>query len=128
TIRVARHQGRPVASILTLRYKKTETYKYGCSEDADNNMGGMQLLLWQAIEEAKASGMKKMDLGRCDICDEGLAVFKERWGAERHEISYLRFPNRTNSERNLRLAHKIFSRLPDSILAISGEILYRHFA
>jgi lipid II:glycine glycyltransferase (peptidoglycan interpeptide bridge formation enzyme) len=35
-----------------------------------------QLLLWKAIEEAKAEGMQFMDLGRCDIEAEGLAVFK----------------------------------------------------
>lgn len=128
TIRLARHRGRPIAAILTLRHKRMETYKYGCSEAEDNNLGGMQLLLWQAIEDAKASGMTEMDLGRCDPDNEGLARFKERWGADRRQINYFRYPSVRGSVAKRDLAGKIFSRLPDQILAASGRILYRHFA
>jgi hypothetical protein len=127
-IRVVYRKGNPVASILTIRHKKTETYKYGCSEVEDNNLGGMQLLLWQAIEDAKDSGMVEMDLGRCDIGNKGLAVFKERWGAERQEIRYFRYPSGKTSARNLDPVFKIISRLPDPVLKLSGRILYRHFS
>jgi CelD/BcsL family acetyltransferase involved in cellulose biosynthesis len=91
-IRVARFNGRAISAILTLQHKKTATYKYGCSDAEDNNRGGMQLILWKAIEEAKAAGMESMDLGRGGIEDKGLALFKERWGAQRLEIAYLRYP------------------------------------
>lgn len=130
TIRVARYSGRPVASIMTLRHRNTETYKYGCSEAEDNNLGGMQLLFWHAIRDAKAAGMKKMDLGRCDLDNEGLARFKERLGAERREMTYFRYPAGVREDRSktMSLASKVFSNLPDSLLAVSGRILYRHFA
>lgn len=130
TVRVARYSGKPVASIMTLRHKNTETYKYGCSEAEDNNLGGMQLLFWQAIRDAKEAGMTQMDLGRCDLDNEGLARFKERLGAERREMVYFRYPAKVKEDRSKSraLASKVFSKLPDSILALSGEILYRHFA
>ena len=130
TIRVASYRGKPVASILTLRHGSTETYKYGCSEAEDNNLGGMQLLFWRAIQDAKAAGMNRMDLGRCDLDSEGLAKFKERLGATRREIVYARYPAdfKENIGKNRSLASKVFSNLPDSLLAFSGRILYRHFA
>ena len=93
-IRVARFNGRAVAAILTLRHNRTAVYKYGCSSAEDNNRGGMQLLFWRHIEDAKRRGMEWMDLGRCDAGDLGLAEFKERWGAERKEIGYYRYPDR----------------------------------
>ncbi len=40
TIRVARVDGRPIASILTLHHKQTIVYKYGCSDDRFHNLGG----------------------------------------------------------------------------------------
>jgi hypothetical protein len=122
SIRVARYRGRPIASILTLRHKQTAVYKYGCSEAADNRRGGMQLLLWQAIEGAKREGMREMDLGRCDLGDEGLAVFKERWGAERKELSYYSYPERTPRHPKAGL----IARLPKPLLIAAGRILYRH--
>jgi CelD/BcsL family acetyltransferase involved in cellulose biosynthesis len=124
TIRVAHSHERPVASILTLRHKRTEVYKYGCSKAEDNNLGGMQLLLWKAIEDAKNHGMEEMDLGRGDLDDAGLSQFKERWGAERHPLSYYRFP--AQATRKARIPS--FARLPRPVLIAIGRLLYRHMA
>jgi CelD/BcsL family acetyltransferase involved in cellulose biosynthesis len=124
SIRVARANGRALAAILTLRHRRTAVYKYGCSDTAANNLGGMQLLLWKAIEDAKNRGMESMDLGRCDLGDESLAVFKERWGAVRKEIAYLRYPD--CADRKVTLG--FLSRLPGPLLIAAGRILYRHMA
>jgi CelD/BcsL family acetyltransferase involved in cellulose biosynthesis len=122
-IRVARYQGRAISAILTLRHKQTIVYKYGCSDASFNNRGGTQLLLWKAIEEAKAEGMQFMDLGRCDIEAEGLAIFKERWGAKREESAYFRYPARPSGRD---LGSSVFSVLPKTVLILIGRLLYRH--
>ena len=84
------------------------------------------MLLWLDIEDAKKSGMESMDLGRCDVGNLGLAEFKERWGAERKEISYSRHPaNRPKAEIKLYLLAKL---LPNSLLVAAGRLLYRHIA
>jgi CelD/BcsL family acetyltransferase involved in cellulose biosynthesis len=124
-IRVARFQGRAIASILMLRHKRTAIYKYGGSDTGDNSRGGTQLILWQAIEEAKAEGMQSLDMGRGDIDEEGLSIFKERWGAARQEIAYLRYPARFDSRE---LSSNMLSKLPKSILVMAGRLLYRHMA
>jgi len=123
-VRVARFEGRPVASILTLSHNGTSVYKYAASAPEDNKRGGMQLLLWNAIREAKAAGANWMDLGRCDAGDTGLAEFKERWGAERLEIPYYRYPacSMQPAAKPVLLA----KHLPNAVLIAAGRLLYRH--
>jgi hypothetical protein len=128
-IRVARFQGRPIAAILMLSHKKTAVYKYGCSHSNNNNRGGTQLILWQAIEDAKSKGMELMDLGRSDMDNLGLIAFKERWGAERKELEYFRCPAKLHqTPKRLRIPAGIMARIPDSILITLGRLLYRHMA
>jgi len=122
-LRVARFEDRPVAAIVTLRHNRTSVYKYGASSAEGNRLGGMQLLLWNAIEEAKAAGMEWLDLGRCDVGDTGLAEFKERWGAERREISYYRYPEHARSAMK---GSFIAKHLPSPLLIAAGRLLYRH--
>jgi hypothetical protein len=128
TIRVVRFQGRAVAAILMLRHKQIEIYKYGCSAANDSNLGGTQLLFWEAIQDAKARGMQSLDLGRSDIEETGLQTFKQRWGATAQTITYFRYPEQKQKQRNLNLAAGIFSRLPKPLLAATGRLFYRHIA
>jgi len=121
-LRVAYASGRAVAAILTLRHRSTEVYKYGCSRAEDNNLGGMQLLLWRAIEDAKGAGMTEMDMGRSDLQDEGVIQFKDRWGAERRDIDYYRYPVAAAD----RPSATLFGKLPKSVLIAAGKLLYRH--
>jgi hypothetical protein len=124
-VRVARYQEQEISAILTLRYKQTIVYKYGCSDASFNNRRGTQLLLWKAIEEPKEEGMQSMNLGRCDIEDEGLAVFKERWGAKREGPTYIRYPAQRAGRG---LSSSMFSVLPRTVLILIGRLLYRHIA
>jgi len=129
-IRVASRQGQPVASILTLRFKQTLVYKYGCSNARFHNLGGMHLLLWRAIQEAKCDGLLEFDLGRSDRNNEGLATFKDRWGAARSTLRYWHYPARqTQTSKDgwqMQVAKRIFAHLPDRILTMAGKLLYRH--
>ena len=54
-IRTVAKEQIPVASILTLRFKDTVYYKYGCSDARYNNLGATPLLLWRAIVAAKST-------------------------------------------------------------------------
>jgi CelD/BcsL family acetyltransferase involved in cellulose biosynthesis len=128
-IRVASKGGSAVASILTLSHKKTMVYKYGCSDAAFNKFGGMALLFWMAIQEAKDKGFEELDLGRSDSDNLGLITFKEHWGAAATELNYWTYPGRltqgpSNWEKNL-VAH-VVSVAPDFALKTVGKLLYRH--
>jgi lipid II:glycine glycyltransferase (peptidoglycan interpeptide bridge formation enzyme) len=131
-IRVASKDGQPVASILTLRHKETMTYKYGCSDERFHRLGGTHLLFWRSIEEAKQDGLRAFDLGRTDWHNQGLLTFKDRWGAVRSTLTYLRFsasPQKaTGSNCTRQISKVLIPYLPDSALRLLGSALYRHIA
>lgn len=129
-IRAVRKNGRAIAAILTLEYRNTMVYKYGCSDAAFHNLGGMPFLFWEAIQAAKQAGHTELDLGRTESANGGLITFKERLGATRQELAYARFPAHsvaTGKEgMTLRVARSIFARCPDSVLTWAGRLLYPH--
>lgn len=130
-IRVALRGTRPIASIMTLRHRDTMVYKYGCSDAQYNNLGSMHFLLWSTIQEAKAQGLRLMDLGRSDITASGLVTFKDRWGSLRSSLPYFRFATSSKGQFarddwKQGLARRVFSKVPSRFLTPVGSILYRH--
>jgi hypothetical protein len=137
TIRVAAKGGVPVAALLTLSHRETTTYKYGCSDERFNSLGGMPYLLWKTIEEAKEQGMGRLDLGRSDLSNIGLVTFKDRLGAERRSLTYWQSgqieTGRLCSASLTNIAHRYIPRLPSaavslpaSLFSAVGSLVYRH--
>ena len=131
-IRVASKDGQPVASVLTLCHKDALVYKYGCSDARFSQCGGMQLLFWRAIEEAKEDGLQEFDLGRSDCDNPGLVAFKDRWGSSRSTLTYWRYPapdlENLRPGWPMRVAKQMFAHMPDGVLTAAGKLLYRHVA
>jgi CelD/BcsL family acetyltransferase involved in cellulose biosynthesis len=131
-IYVASKGNTAVASIITLRFRNTVVYKYGCSDTAWNYLGATPLLFWRAIERAKAAGVSEFDLGRSDLDNQGLITFKARWASQSTALTYWRFPGRPRAaggDRNSRVrkfAKLVFGYMPDSLLEVSGRLLYPH--
>jgi hypothetical protein len=131
TIHMVSRDNVPVASILTLRYKNSLVYKYGCSDARLNNLGGTPLLFWKVIQQAKASGAEEFDLGRSDYDDPGLIAFKGHLGAVSSELKYYRSPGPRGNKKPsdpgaYSWARQALTRLPDPLLAGIGELVYRH--
>jgi hypothetical protein len=130
TILVAFRNRQPAAAILTLRFKDTLVYKYGCSDPQFHNLGAMQLLFWTAIRNAKRMGLRQFDLGRSDQGDFGLIRFKDRWGAKRSTMVVGRYPAGPSPWAwdgwKLRLMAPLFRSAPLPILAGLGGLLYKH--
>ena len=129
-VRVVSKDGHPVASIVTIQSGRTGMYKYGCSDARYHNLGGMVLLMWRAIQDAKAAGAHWFDFGRSESDNEGLRTFKEHWGSTLSPLPYYRYPSGTGTDAKtdwiLRLIHRTCSHLPDSMLQTLGGLLYRH--
>jgi len=131
TIRVASKFDRPVAAILTLSFKNTVTYKYGCSDERFNNLGGTPFLFWKTIQEAKDQGMSQLDLGRSEVDNAGLVRFKERLGASRIDLTYYRLasgavPRMLPNSRSTQFLKRFVRHIPDAFLVAAGRLLYRH--
>lgn len=128
-IRVAFKNETAVASILTIAYKKTLVYKYGCSDMQYSNLGGNAFLFWHAIQDAKSKAMEELDMGRSDLANEGLAVFKENWGARRTSLTYWRYPAKTakpGPEHLIKHMKRLVSIAPDVSLVMLSNLFYRH--
>ncbi|MDH3599803.1 MAG: GNAT family N-acetyltransferase [Candidatus Tectomicrobia bacterium] len=130
TIRVASKDAKPVASIITLSYKQTTIYKYGCSDPAHYRLSGIIALLWQAIQAAKQNGAVQFDMGRSECHQTGLLRFKDRWGASRSCLTYYRYPQAAGGMREegwqMRLGRQVFARMPERLLMATGKLLYKH--
>jgi hypothetical protein len=131
-IGVASKNSRPGASMLTLQYKTTVVYKYGCSDAALHSFGAMPFLFWQTIRRAKAEGAAEFDLGRSDVDDGGLIAFKNRLGAAATPLTYYRYPAISAAPAVLsrfvrhRRASAVFRHLPRVLLRAASNLLYRH--
>lgn len=129
TIRVAFKDDVPVASILTLVSKKSLVYKYGGSDARFHNFGGMPLLFWIAIQEAKEKGFEELEMGRSDNDNLGLISFKEHFGAVGTPLSYwvyLRRPDLGAQLSQKSMLRRLVPLAPDSVLRAVGKVLYRH--
>lgn len=128
-IRVAFKNDAAVASILTVAYKKTLVYKYGCSDLRYSNLGANILVFWHAIQDAKAQGIEELDMGRSDLENQGLAVFKENWGAQRSSLNYLRYPGQSakpGPEDLIKHVRSLVAIAPDISLVMLSNLFYRH--
>jgi len=130
TIHIASKNGRPIAAILTLQYKDTLVYKYGCSDAAFHSLGAMPMLFWKAIQTGKQHGAQEFDLGRSDTDNKGLTAFKQRLGASCSELTYFRLGRDRNYASKTgvawRIAKRVFTRMPVRLAQIAGPVLYRH--
>jgi lipid II:glycine glycyltransferase (peptidoglycan interpeptide bridge formation enzyme) len=136
SIRVAFKGKHPIAAVIMLRHKATLVYKYGCSDARFHRYGGMHLLLWRSILQAKQDGLLLFDFGRSDWSTPGLIAFKDRWGAARSVLTYSRMldskhrPLKRRPEKNNwkeRAARILTPLLPDSVFRAIGSVMYHHF-
>jgi len=134
-VRVALQHGRAIAAMITIRHKDTLTYKYGCCDVRFNNLGPMHLLFWNAIQEAKAAGLRCLDFGRSNADQEGLITFKNRWGATQSLLTYSRYGAEEksthifdlySSQWKSRVAKYTLKHLSPFVLPMIGQILYKH--
>jgi lipid II:glycine glycyltransferase (peptidoglycan interpeptide bridge formation enzyme) len=130
SIHVASKDGQPIASIMTLSFKNTLSYKYGGSDASRHRLGGMPFLFWRLIQDAQTRGFVELDLGRSDIDQPGLVAFKEHLGATRSTLTYYRYPERQVDARHSdwmsRVARGVLAHLPDATLDLAGRLLYKH--
>lgn len=129
-IRVASKDGKPIAAILTLRFKETAVYKYGCTDSRFHNLGAMPYLLWRAMEDEFRSGATEFDLGRSEPENSGLIRFKEKFGATRSTVAYKVYPQRSQSvpgrDWPLVWSKRLFRLLPEKALVYAGARIYPH--
>jgi GNAT acetyltransferase-like protein len=128
-IRVAYKDGTPISAILTLQFKETVYYKYGCSDARFKSFGATPWLLWRAIVAAKSGGAIEFDLGRTGEDNAGLLEFKNHWAPKPKRLVYFKFPDAPSlvpTEGSKTIAKQVFSFMPRALLKLTGRLLCRH--
>jgi hypothetical protein len=129
-IRIAYEDERPIAAILTLRFRNIAYFKYGCSDAQFHKFGATPWLLWRAIVAAKSTGAVEFDLGRTEEENKGLLAFKNHWVSKHRRLTYWRYPGTQpdglTSGWKLGMAKRVFAHMPHSLLRLSGKLAYRH--
>ncbi|HZQ91919.1 MAG TPA: GNAT family N-acetyltransferase [Terriglobales bacterium] len=127
---IACRERQPVAGMLTLSFKDSTVYKYGCSDARYNNLGGMPFLFWMRILAAKAEGSRELDLGRSEADNMGLITFKRRLGASESPLTYWRLPANPRAEAApggfLAFSKRVAVHTPDWLRIGVGHLLYKH--
>lgn len=96
---VARHEGEPIAAIITLFHEGRATYLYGASSGEKRNLMPAYALQWKAIEAAKAAGCADYDFFGIPPDDSpdhpmaGLYLFKTGFGGDIvHRVGSIDYP------------------------------------
>ena len=123
----------PVAGAVFFHGGSKAIYKFGASDDAHQHLRGNNLVFWEAIRWLLERGVRKLDLGRTSIHNEGLRRFKLGWNAEEKSVGYFRFsvPQEVFVSTNDQTSgwHTYaFNALPLFASRMIGKILYRHWA
>lgn len=126
---------RPVGGLVAIRYAGGVTVPWASTLRAERARCPNNLIYWEAIRWAVASGAGWFDFGRSPA-GGGTHRFKKGWGAEERPLAWLRLaPDgsvtgmRSPGESGLlrRLA-SIWTRLPVGLTAIAGPPLRRFIA
>lgn len=129
-IRLAYKNKTPIAAILTLQFRNSVYYKYGCSDAQFNRLGATPWLLWRAVVAAKSNGTSQFDMGRTEEDNVGLLMFKNHWVPQPKRLVYWNFPRVSPLQQvtgwKLNMAKRIFSYMPVGLRTIAGRVIYRH--
>lgn len=129
-VHVAYKDHAAISAILTLKFRETVYYKYGCSDERFNRFGATSWLLWRAIAAAKANGATQFDMGRTEEGNAGLVAFKNHWVPQPRRLVYWKYPDSSSLDSldgwKIKIARRIFSIAPKGLLTFAGRVLYRH--
>jgi CelD/BcsL family acetyltransferase involved in cellulose biosynthesis len=122
----------PLSAAVFCTMNKTLLYKYGASDPEKMNLSPNYQMFWKSIVHAKSLGLCSLDMGKTSKDNEGLRLFKQKWGATETELAYSYSPvapsESTQTGLIMNIAHKVIQNSPEFVCRLAGELLYRRFA
>lgn len=137
SLELALHDDRIVGGVFFLEWQDRIYYKFNASDVAAASVRPNDLVLWSAIESAKARGMRRLDLGLSGHDQEGLVRYKRKYASEEKTITHLQRelpPADPGAAAQVRAALPVLTDLltredvPDSVTECAGDLLYKFFA
>jgi CelD/BcsL family acetyltransferase involved in cellulose biosynthesis len=134
---LATYQDQIIAGILFLAWKDTLYYKFNASALDHLAPRPNDLMMWKAIQLAKARGYTHLDFGLSDWDQEGLVRYKRKFASEEKSIVFLRSASAPAGALPEQQTRALLPQLTDLFTAPAvpadvtekaGELLYRYFA
>lgn len=128
-IMLASYRSQPVAGGVFLSCNNNLVYKYGASDPEYTSVYGTHVLLWEMIRWACQSGFEVIDWGRTDKDNEGLRNFKQGWGTQEEDLTYVYIGKSSIDYSNGSIKgvmSKVIHKSPLWVGRTIGELLYRH--
>lgn len=123
------HQDKIVAAAIVLKFKDTIYYEYGASDPSYQKLGANQFLLWEIMKFGYATGAKVFNFGRSHLDNRSLIKFKDRWGGDCSALTYCYSSKNAEGKTTFNgiesFGKNLNRRLPNSILRLEGEFIYR---
>lgn len=107
-------------------------YKFGASDMAYQQLRPNNLLMWEAIRQARQLGCTHFCFGRTDPHNAGLIKFKSNWGAQARSLSYYRIgickriELRDHQSNSHEFSSRMMRKMPVWLLRLIGAMMYRH--
>lgn len=139
SIYLSRRNGKTMGAMLAIKYKGLWMSEYsGHQESAP--AGSDQLLYWHVIQQAQQSGATVFSFGRTSLDNEGLVLYKRRWGTTEEMLADYFFDPRAarqpapaaEAAAPRPLPHAVYSAarlmqyLPVNLQRTFGNFCYRH--
>jgi hypothetical protein len=130
---LARVGSRPVAGAVYLHSGTKVHYKYGASDERDQQLRANNLVMHHAIAWHAQQGFRQLDFGRTSLGNEGLRRFKLGWGPREARLDYLRLALPSGQPMNAPdqaggWQTPFFRHLPLAANRLLGRWLYPHLA
>lgn len=130
-ILTVRHQGEPVASVLSLYYRGAVMPYWGGGTRAARSLRANDRMYYELMCHARRRGCTRFDFGRSKT-DSGAYHFKRNWGFEPEPLTYAswtahhvppRDADPTSAKHALQIA--VWQRLPLAIANRAGPLIAR---
>ncbi len=130
-ILTVRHDGTPIASVLSLYWRGTVMPYWGGGTAAARGWRANDLMYYALMNHARGRGCTRFDFGRSKA-GTGPAAFKRNWGFEGKPLAYVKFAANGEAPRDInplnpkyRLKVALWQKLPLSIANRIGPIIAR---
>ncbi len=129
-ITTIRHQGTPLCSVLSFKYKDQIMPYYGGGLSAARSHSAYPYMYWKVMENAVNEGLRVFDFGR-SIKDSGAYAFKKNFGFDPEPLAYEYFlvkatemPNMDPDNPRNKVLTSLWKKLPLWLANRIGPALY----
>ncbi|MGI9239399.1 MAG: GNAT family N-acetyltransferase [Verrucomicrobiales bacterium] len=130
---VARRDGQRLGAAIGLRSRDVYHLEFAAGGPTARGLGVMQLLYWEAMQQARSLGCKEFSFGRTSGDNTGLLAYKRHWNTTEEDLSAISWAagDRPGPGKLGSLVKPIASwsleRLPGPVCKSLGSLIYRHW-